>query len=211
MGKATDARAANGGPSASLALANTPSLEAEIEFQKQPDAFAAENVSDAFIELLNTSGVDYIFINPGSDSAPVLESIARFKAAGRPAPHLVLCLHESVAMAAAHGYFMITGRPQVVFVHVDVGTLNIGANLHNAQRGRAGVVICAGRTPYTVDGNVQGGRNRRMQWMQEQFNQSGIVQGYVKWHYELTSGYNLRLAVQRAFQRQGKRRAARAL
>jgi len=196
----TDARAANGGPSASVALANTPSLEAEIEIQVQPDPFAAENVSDAFIELLNTFGVDYIFINPGSDSAPVLESIARFKAAGRPAPHLVLCLHESVAMAAAHGYFMITGRPQVVFVHVDVGTLNIGANLHNAQRGRAGVVICAGRTPYTVDGNVQGGRNRRMQWMQEQFNQSGIVQGYVKWHYELTSGYNLRLAVQRAFQ-----------
>ena len=163
-------------------------------------ALLVQSVSDEFVELLNLNGVEFIFINPGSDSAPILESIAKFKAAGHRTPELILCLHESVAMAAAHGYFMITGRPQVVFVHVDVGTLNIGANLHNAQRGRAGVVICAGRTPYTVGGDVPGSRNRRMHWMQEQFNQAEIVRGYVKWHYELTCPENLQVAGQRAFQ-----------
>ena len=103
-------------------------------------------------------------------------------------------------MAAAHGYFMVTGKPQIVLVHVDVGTQNIGANLHNAQRGRAGVVVCAGRTPYTVDSSLPGGRNRYIHWIQEQFNQAGSVQGYVKWHYELTCRENLAVAVQRAFQ-----------
>lgn len=199
-GKATtDRRFANGRTTASSNPSDISPSEASRNEPQLKSQFAP-NVSDALVELLNTSGVDFIFINPGSDSAPLLESIAKFKAAGRRAPELILCLHESIAMAAAHGYFMVSGRPQVVFVHVDVGTLNIGANLHNAQRGRAGIVICAGRTPYTLDGDVPGGRNRRMHWMQEQFDQSRIVQGYVKWHYELTHPDNVYLAGQRAFQ-----------
>jgi acetolactate synthase I/II/III large subunit len=81
-----------------------------------------------------------------------------------------------------------------------VGTQNIGANLHNAQRGRAGVIICAGRSPYTFDGSVPGGRSRSIDWIQDQFNQAGVVQNYVKWHYELTRRENLHVAMQRAFQ-----------
>ncbi len=159
-----------------------------------------DNVSDGYLELLNAHDVDYIFINPGSGTAPIQESIAKFHAQGRRTPKLILCLHESVAMAAAHGYFMVCGKPQVVLVHVDVGTQNIGANLHNAQRGRAGVVVCAGRSPYTVDGSLTGGRNRYIDWIQEPFNQASTVQDYVKWHYELTCRENLSVAVQRAFQ-----------
>jgi len=165
----------------------------------QPEQ-TTDNVCDAFLELLATHGVDRIFINPGSDTAPILESVAKFEAQGRPAPELVLCLHESVAMAAAHGHFMVSGRPQVVLVHVDVGTQNLGANLHNAQRGHAGVIVCAGRTPYTVDGSVPGGRSSYIHWIQEQPDQAGIVRNYVKWHYELTRAENLPLAMDRAFQ-----------
>ena len=153
-----------------------------------------ETVSDAFVEHLNAHGVDCIFINPGSDVAPIQESIAKFDAQGRRAPRLILCPHESVALAAAHGYFMVTGRPQVVLVHADVGTLNLGANLHNAQRGRAGVVICAGTAPRTV-----AGRSRHMDWIQAQINQAGTVEGFVKWHHEVTGPDDLRAAMQRAF------------
>ena len=153
-----------------------------------------ETVSDAFVEHLNAHAVDCIFINPGSDVAPIQESIAKFDAQGRRAPRLILCPHESVAMAAAHGYFMVTGRPQVVLVHADVGTLNLGANLHNAQRGRAGVVICAGTAPRTV-----AGRSRYMDWIQAQINQAGTVEGFVKWHHEVTGPDDLRAAMQRAF------------
>ena len=62
------------------------------------------------------------------------------------------------------------------------------------------MVVCAGRAPYTVDGSLPGGRNRYIHWIQEQFSQASIVQGYVKWHYELTCRENLHVAVQRAFQ-----------
>ena len=112
-----------------------------------------DNVSDGYVELLNTFSVDYIFVNPGSGTAPILESIAKFNAEGHRTPELVLCLHESVTMAAAHGYFMVTGKPQIVLVHVDVGTQNIGANLRNRSEGRAADGDCAGRrhpTPSTA-------------------------------------------------------------
>jgi acetolactate synthase-1/2/3 large subunit len=155
---------------------------------------ASETVSDTFVELLTRHAVDCIFINPGSDLAPIQESLAKFEAQGRRAPRVILCPHESVAMAAAHGYFMLTGRPQVVLVHADVGTLNLGANLHNAQRGRAGVVICAGTAPRTV-----AGRSRHMDWLQAQINQTGAVEGFVKWHHEVTGSHDLVTAMTRAF------------
>ena len=151
-------------------------------------------VADAFVEHLNAHAIDYLFINPGSDVAPIQESIAKFGASGRRAPRLILCPHESVALAAAHGYFMVTGKPQVVLVHADVGTLNLGANLHNAQRGRAGVVICAGTPPRTTEG-----RTRHMDWMQAQIDQAATVKGFIKWHHDVTGPDDLRAAMQRAF------------
>ena len=155
---------------------------------------ATGTVAAAFLDHLTALGVDCIFINPGSDVAPIQESIAQFDAQGRRTPRVILCPHESVALAAAHGYFMVTGRPQVVLVHADVGTLNLGANLHNAQRGRAGVVICAGTAARTV-----AGRSRYMDWIQAQINHAATVEGFVKWHHEVTEPHDLRPAMQQAF------------
>jgi acetolactate synthase-1/2/3 large subunit len=177
-----------------------PLSEQESGSAESRKVISVDSVSDGYIEMLAACGVEYIFINPGTDTAPILESIAKFGAQGRHAPKLILCLHESVAMAAAHGHFMISGKPQVVLVHVDVGTQNIGANMHNAQRGRAGVIVCAGRSPHDSDGGVPAEHNTPSHLLQEQFNRANIVEGYVKWHYELTRPGNLHLAVQRAFQ-----------
>lgn len=156
--------------------------------------------AEAFVEVLNANGVEYIFLNPGTDTFPIQEALSEFKALGKRTPEVILCLHESVAMAAAHGYFMVTGRPQVVLIHVDIGTLQIGGELHNAQRGRIGVVICAGRAPSTIEGNIRGGRDMGIHWTQEQYDQAGIVRGYVKWEYELRSNASIHQVVQRAFQ-----------
>ena len=40
------------------------------------------NVAEAFVEQLNQQGVDFIFINPGTDTAPMLEVIAGHIAKG---------------------------------------------------------------------------------------------------------------------------------
>lgn len=155
--------------------------------------------AEAFIELLNANNVDCIFMNPGTDTIPVQEAIAKFRIKGRRTPKVILCLHESMAMAAAHGYFMVTGRPQVVLVHVDVGLQNIGGALHNAQRGHIGVILCAGRAPWLLEEAERGVRLDIM-WLQERLNQASVVDDYVKWYYEIHTNRNIHQVLQRAFQ-----------
>lgn len=156
--------------------------------------------AQALVQLLAAQGVDCIFINPGTDLAPILEAIARLEEQGELTPRIILSLHEHQAMAAAHGHFMVSGRAQAVMVHVDLGTQNVGGALHNAWRGRAAVLLCAGRTPHTFAGELPGGRNRPIHWLQEPMDQAGIVRGYVKWDYELRRLENLHHVVSRAFQ-----------
>ena len=80
--------------------------------------------------------------------------------AGLPAPTVLLSTFESVSLAAAHAYWKMTGRPQAIFVHVDAGTQNLGAMVHNVLRDRAGVIVIAGKTPYGEEDGPSGGRNR---------------------------------------------------
>jgi acetolactate synthase-1/2/3 large subunit len=160
----------------------------------------ARTGAEAILQLLVASGVEYIFLNPGTDTAPIQEALVALGGDGEPMPTLVPCLYENVAMAAAHGYFLVTRKPQLVVVHVDVGTQNLGGNVHDAMRGQAGVVILAGRSPYTVDGALPGSRDRAIQWQQDVTDQIGIVRGYVKWSHELGRVDTLHQLVPRAVQ-----------
>lgn len=158
--------------------------------------------ADAVVAQLVAAGVETVFINSGTDTFPVQEAIAKRHALGLPAPRVVLCLDEMVAGAAAHGHFMISQRPQAVLVHVDVGTQQLGGALHNAQRSRIGMLICAGRAPSAIDGGgeFRKARKSHIHWIQEQLDQHGIVRNYTKWDYELRSSRQAGEVVQRALQ-----------
>ena len=157
------------------------------------------NGAEAFVELINNLGVDYVFLNPGTDTFPIQKAISKFKVSGKHDPEIVLCLHESMALDAAHGYYMVSGKPQVVLVHVDVGLQQLGGALHSAQRGRIPVIICSGMAASTF-GEKRGGRSHRINWLQDQLDQTGIVRNYVKWYFELQSNKNIHDVLQRAYQ-----------
>src|SRR6202451_2939657 len=125
-----------------------------------------KTTAEHLVYLLAEHGVEYLFLNPGTDTAPVQEAVYALAEAGLPAPKVLLSTFESVSLAAAHAYWNMTGRPQAVFVHVDAGTQNLGAMVHNVLRGRAGVVVIAGKTPYGEEDGPSGGRNRPIQWQQ---------------------------------------------
>jgi acetolactate synthase-1/2/3 large subunit len=161
---------------------------------------AVPEVAERYVEALVGQGVECLFLNPGTDTFPIQEALARLESAGRRVPRTVLCPFEVVALAAAHGYYVATGRPQAVLVHVDVGTQNLGGQLHNAQRGRVAVLVSAGRSPYTSDLGARGGRDTYIHWLQEQLDQHGVVRNYTKWDYELRRPDQVGEAVARAFQ-----------
>lgn len=168
-----------------------------------PDSSTSQKpaeAAEAYVRALVAQGVKCLFMNPGTDTIPIQEALSKLEQLGEPVPRTVLCLFELVALAAAHGYYAATGEPQAVLVHVDVGTQNLGGMLHNAQRGRAAVLISAGRTPYTTDPSQRGTRDTYIHWLQEQFDQHGIVRNYVKWDYEVRRPEQMGEVVARGFQ-----------
>lgn len=159
-----------------------------------------ERTAEALLELGLAHGAHYAFINPGTDTYPFQEAWAARAERGLESPIPIQCAHEFTAVSAAHGYFLVTSEPQFVFVHVDVGTLFAGGAISNAWHSKAGLVMCAGRAPYTSSGEVPGGKDNYIQWSQEPQDQAGILRDYVKLHYELAIPQAVGPVVSRAFE-----------
>jgi len=140
--------------------------------------------AEAFLRALADHGTDYFFANPGTDFPPVVEAFSRAKKTNAKVPKPVLVPHENLAVAMAHGAYLMNGRPQAVMVHVNVGTANTINNMTNASRDRVPLILAAGRTPITEKGSF-GSRSRPIHWAQEMFDQAGMLRELVKWDYEL--------------------------
>ena len=151
-----------------------------------------------FLEGLDELGLDYLFCNFGTDHAPLIEAMAAWQKAGRRFPRTVVCPHENTAVHMAAGYALQTGRGQGVMVHVDAGTANAAMALHNLRRQRIPVLVMAGRSPYTIRGELEGSRDNYVHFIQEPFDQGGLVRPYVKWEWTLPSGVVTKEALRRA-------------
>lgn len=139
----------------------------------------------AMLRSLHDCGVECVFANFGTDHTPLLEAAARIRSReGEDAiPEFIVCPHEFVALSAAHGHAAATGEPQAVLVHVDVGTQNLGAAVHNAHRAQAPVLIVAGEAPVS-DAGFPGSRDNLVHYKQDVFDQPGIVREYSRWTAE---------------------------
>jgi acetolactate synthase I/II/III large subunit len=139
---------------------------------------------EVFLRALAEHGVDFFFANPGTDFPPIVEAFTRGRGSNAKLPRPILVPHENLAVAMAHGAYAMTGRPQAVMVHVNVGTGNTINNLINLSRDRVPLILAAGRTPITEKGAF-GSRSRQIHWGQEMFDQAGMLREIVKWDYEL--------------------------
>jgi acetolactate synthase-1/2/3 large subunit len=145
------------------------------------------SVASNYLQALLDRGIEYVFANAGTDFAPIIEALVYAKNNGIKVPEFVTVPHENVAISMAHGYFLATGKPAAVMVHVTVGTANALCGLMNAARDQAPILLTAGRTPATETGHI-GSRNASIHWGQDSFDQGGIVREWVKWDYELRPG-----------------------
>lgn len=158
---------------------------------------AFENVAEAYLCLLKSRGVDWLFANAGTDFAPIIEALSKAGEDDRAMPEAVAITHENVAVGMAHGYYLMTGRPQAVMFHVNVGTANALMGLINAARDNVPILFTSGRTPITESGRT-GSRDLPIHWGQEMFDQAGMLREMVKWDYELRYGEQIEAIVDRA-------------
>jgi acetolactate synthase I/II/III large subunit len=152
-----------------------------------------------FLRSLAEHGVDFFFANPGTDFPPIVEAFSRARDSNAKLPRPVLVPHENLAVAMAHGAYLMTGRPQAVMVHVNVGTANTINNLINLSRDGVPLLLAAGRTPVTEKGSF-GSRSRPIHWAQEMFDQAGMLREVVKWDYELRVPGQIADVVARAYE-----------
>jgi acetolactate synthase-1/2/3 large subunit len=156
-----------------------------------------ETVSDVLLETLQTAGMRLLFANLGTDYPPLLETLAKYGAAGVQLPRMVICPHETTAVTAAHGAFLASVQGQGVLVHVGVGTQNMGGAVHQAFTGRVPMLVFAGRTPATTRGEVPGSRDNFIHYYQDVRDQPGTIRQASKWEFALELPEQIAYAVQR--------------
>jgi acetolactate synthase I/II/III large subunit len=161
----------------------------------QPPRIAAEH----YLEALAANGIEHLFANPGTDFAPIVEAFSRAAQSNRPVPRPMVVPHESTAVGMAHGYTMVTSKPQAVMLHTNVGLANAINMLINASRERIPMLLTSGRTPFTEQG-AEGSRSAHIHWAQEMFDQAGMVREMVKWDYEMKRGDQAASTVDRAME-----------
>lgn len=145
------------------------------------------------VAILYDEGVGHLFVNPGMHTAPLRQAFAEAAAAAMPHPQPVLCVHEHVALSAAHGHHLAGGAPQAVMVHVESGRLSAGGAVRNAQRDQVPVTIFSG-----------GGAECRTLLAQQAdagaAAQPSLLGPASKWAIDLSRGGDLSTLVRRAFQ-----------
>ena len=157
----------------------------------------APSVADAYLALLASRGISRLFGNAGTDFAPLIEALAKAKAHGIDVPEPVTVPHENAAMAAGMGAAMVTGDPQLVMLHTNVGLANGLCQGLNANRLNLPLIYSSGRTPVNEE-DALGARSIDIHWTQEMYDQAGMTREAVKWDYELRNADQLESVVDRA-------------
>nr|WP_172292055.1 thiamine pyrophosphate-binding protein [Pseudoruegeria sp. HB172150] len=130
--------------------------------------------SDTIAELLHELGLEYVALCPGSSFRGLHESLVNHL--GDAPPEMLLCLHEEAAVAIAHGFARVTGRPIAVIVHCNVGLMHAAMAVYNAWCDRMPMLILGGTGPLDATR-----RRTPIDWLHASADQAALVRDYVKW------------------------------
>ena len=161
-----------------------------------------ESVGDAIVAAMRAGGVDHLFFTSGSEIGFYQEAIAKSRAHGHNNPmRLITVPLEHVSLNAALGYAAVSGKPAATAAHVDCGTLHYGGAIHTAWRSSLPVIMTAGFPPTAASGTMNGARDEGGHlWMQQVYDQNGIVRNYTKWSHQLAYQDNPGVIASRAVQ-----------
>ena len=147
--------------------------------------------SDLVVDLLQRFGVEYAALNPGSSFRGLHDSIVNY---GANRPGIILCPHEEVAVALAHGYAKVTGRPMAAIVHDVVGLLHASMAVYYAYLDRAPVLVLGATGPMEMTR-----RRPHIDWIHTAVAQGGAVRDYTKWDYQPVGAQDVAESFARAY------------
>src|SRR5256886_16278528 len=130
--------------------------------------------SDSIADLLRALEIPYIALTPGASFRGLHDSLVNYL--GNTRPELLLCIHEEHAVALAHGYARVTGRPLAVALHANVGLMHATMAIFNAWCDRIPILLLGGVGPIDA---VK--RRPWVDWIHTSRDLGAVVRGYPKW------------------------------
>ncbi|HEY2008341.1 MAG TPA: thiamine pyrophosphate-dependent enzyme [Rhizomicrobium sp.] len=128
---------------------------------------------DFMVDVLKLLGVEYVTQTPANTFRGLHEAIINH--GGNKSPELLSCTHEEIAVAMAHGYVKIEGKPLAVMAQATVGLQHAAMALYNAYCDQAPI--------YMIVGNSLDASKRlfSFEWAHAAIDPAVIVRDYVKW------------------------------
>ncbi|MBU1769718.1 MAG: thiamine pyrophosphate-binding protein, partial [Alphaproteobacteria bacterium] len=130
--------------------------------------------SDAIAEMIRALDIPYVLLNPGSSFRGLHDSLVNHL--GNIDPQMLVVLHEEHAVAIAHGYAKVTGKPLAAIVHSNVGLMHASMAIFNAWVDRVPVLVLGATGP--VDAAK---RRPWIDWMHTAQDQGALVRDFSKW------------------------------
>ncbi len=130
--------------------------------------------SDAIAEAIRALDIPYVALNPGSSYRGLHDSLVNHL--GNSRPRMLLCLHEESAVALAHGWAKVTGRPMLAIVHANVGLMHATMAIFNAWCDRAPLIVLG------ATGALDAVRRRPwIEWIHTARDQGALIRNFTKW------------------------------
>lgn len=135
----------------------------------------------ALMQMLKAEGVKYIFGNPGTSEAAIMEALENY-----PELEYILVVQEAVAIGMADAYARATGNVGFVSLHIDNGLANAFALLVDSKNTGTPLVITAGNKDVR---KLAEGRSDLVR----------MAEPFTKWSAEITHPEQYPAIIRRAF------------
>ncbi len=149
--------------------------------------------SDAIAEMLRAMDIPYVLLNPGASFRGLHDSLVNHL--GNEKPQMMVVLHEEHAIAIAHGYAKVTGKPLAAILHSNVGLMHGSMGIFDAWTDRMPVIVMGATGP--VDAAK---RRPWIDWIHTAQDQAALIRHFIKWDAQPASIAATQEALLRAVQ-----------
>ena len=148
----------------------------ETPINLQANKSTAEFGSDVMADVISDMGFKHVFVLPGSSFRGLHDSLVNHLR--NHDPEMIMCNHESIVVAMAHGYAKASGTTGLCVVHDLVGLMCASVSVFDAWVDRVPLLIFGGSGPQDP------ARRRPIDWTHTASMQCDLVEPFSKWTAE---------------------------